>query len=122
MKKLREQDLGKTVLFTVREAFTDAEIVKAYRSTWHIESSFKQIDYYHFTFNLRYSIYCSAYIMVSCSLKWFFLYASVLAFFCGFSSIFSELIHYRQVLILFVLFLNLLDHFLNKRCCMLTGP
>ena len=41
--RLCERELGKTVLFTDRKDFTDEEIVSAYRSAWHVESSFKQM-------------------------------------------------------------------------------
>ena len=40
---MRREHLGKTVLFTDREDFTNEQIVSAYRNAWHIESSFKQM-------------------------------------------------------------------------------
>lgn len=41
--EIREGQLGKTALFTDRDDLTDQEMVKAYRSAWHVESSFKQM-------------------------------------------------------------------------------
>lgn len=43
LENVRERELGKTALFTDRDDFTDEEIVNAYRSAWHVESSFKQM-------------------------------------------------------------------------------
>lgn len=40
---LREEQLGKTALFTDREDWTNDQIVKAYRSAWHVESAFRQM-------------------------------------------------------------------------------
>ena len=40
---IREKELGKTVLFTDREDFSNEQIVTAYRSAWHIEAAFKQM-------------------------------------------------------------------------------
>ena len=38
-----EEQLGKTALFTDRRDLTDYQVVTAYRSAWHVESSFKQM-------------------------------------------------------------------------------
>lgn len=43
LEEIRERELGKTALFTDRDDFTDEKIVSAYRSAWHVESSFKQL-------------------------------------------------------------------------------
>lgn len=43
LEQVCERELGKTALFTDRNDFTDEEIVNAYRSAWHVESSFKQM-------------------------------------------------------------------------------
>ncbi len=43
LNQLKERELGKKVLFTDRSDFTNEEIVNAYRSAWHIESTFKQM-------------------------------------------------------------------------------
>lgn len=43
LSSLSEKGLGKTVLFTDRDDFTNENIVKSYRSAWHVESSFKQM-------------------------------------------------------------------------------
>lgn len=40
---IKEDQLGKTALFTDKSDLTDYEIVSAYRSAWHVESSFKQM-------------------------------------------------------------------------------
>ena len=40
---IREEQLGKTALFTDRSDMSDYEIISAYRSAWHVESSFKQM-------------------------------------------------------------------------------
>jgi transposase len=40
---VRRESLGKTVLFTDREDFTNEQIVTAYRSAWHVEAAFKQM-------------------------------------------------------------------------------
>lgn len=42
-EKLRYEQLGKTALFTDRGDFTNEQIVGAYRSAWHVESSFRQM-------------------------------------------------------------------------------
>lgn len=50
LQRIQAKELGKTVLFTDRDDFTDEEIVNAYRSAWHVESSFKQLkDTSHLT-------------------------------------------------------------------------
>ena len=47
---IRREHLGKTVLFTDREDFTNEQIVAAYRNAWHVESSFKRMkDPQHLT-------------------------------------------------------------------------
>ena len=43
LQQICDRELGKTALFTDRDDFTDEEIVSAYRSAWHVESSFKQM-------------------------------------------------------------------------------
>ena len=43
LKSIVEEQLGKTALFTDRSDLTDYQIVSAYRSAWHVESSFKQM-------------------------------------------------------------------------------
>lgn len=43
IEKIRIEELGKTVLFTDRDDFTNEEIIGAYRSAWHIEDAFKQL-------------------------------------------------------------------------------
>lgn len=49
-EKLRSEQLGKTALFTDRSDFTNEQIVGAYRSAWHVESSFRQMkDTEHLT-------------------------------------------------------------------------
>jgi transposase len=40
--------LGKTILFTDREDWTDEQIVLAYRSQWHVEAAFRQMKDPHF--------------------------------------------------------------------------
>lgn len=40
---IREEQLGKTALFTDRADMSDYEIISAYRSAWHVESSFRQM-------------------------------------------------------------------------------
>lgn len=48
--RLCTKELGKTVLFTDRNDFTDAQIIASYRSAWHVESSFRQMkDTSHLT-------------------------------------------------------------------------
>lgn len=42
-EKLRYEQLGKTALFTDRDDFSNEQIVNAYRSAWHVESSFRQM-------------------------------------------------------------------------------
>lgn len=43
LEKIRQEELGKTVLFTDRDDFSNEEIIGAYRSSWHIEDAFKQM-------------------------------------------------------------------------------
>lgn len=43
LKTITDEQLGKTALFTDRNDLTDYQIVSAYRSAWHVESSFKQM-------------------------------------------------------------------------------
>lgn len=43
LNAIREEQLGKTALFTDRSDMSDFEIISAYRSAWHVESSFKQM-------------------------------------------------------------------------------
>ncbi len=40
---IREEQLGKTALFTDRSDMSDYEIISVYRSAWHVESSFRQM-------------------------------------------------------------------------------
>lgn len=50
LQRIQAKELGKTALFTDRDDFTNEEIVNAYRSAWHVESSFKQLkDTSHLT-------------------------------------------------------------------------
>lgn len=43
LEKLRQEELGKTALFTDRDDFSNEAIVTTYRSAWHIEASFRQM-------------------------------------------------------------------------------
>jgi len=43
LEKIRNDYLGKTILFTNRRDFTNEQIVIAYRSAWHVEAAFKQM-------------------------------------------------------------------------------
>lgn len=43
LEKLREEELGKTVLFTSQEGWESEEIIKAYRSAWKLEHAFRQM-------------------------------------------------------------------------------
>ena len=43
LEELKERELGKTVLFTNCHTWTNAEIIRAYRSAWKIEHTFKQM-------------------------------------------------------------------------------
>ena len=43
LEDVRREYLGKTVLFTDRNDFTNEQIVIAYRSAWHVEAAFKQM-------------------------------------------------------------------------------
>jgi transposase len=50
LERLRNERLGKTVLFTDRKDFSNEQIVLAYRSAWHVEAAFKQLkDTKHLT-------------------------------------------------------------------------
>ncbi|MDR2339986.1 MAG: IS1634 family transposase [Deltaproteobacteria bacterium] len=42
-KKIQQKYLGKTILFTNRDNWSNEQIVAAYRSQFHVESAFKQI-------------------------------------------------------------------------------
>lgn len=48
LERLRQVQLGKTILFTDNRDWTDEEIVLAYRSQSHIEEAFKQMKDPHF--------------------------------------------------------------------------
>ena len=48
LDRLCRRQLGKTVLFTDNAAWSDQEIVLAYRSQYHIEDAFKQMKHPHF--------------------------------------------------------------------------
>lgn len=43
LQTITETQLGKTALFTDRTDLSDYQIISAYRSAWHVESSFKQM-------------------------------------------------------------------------------
>lgn len=43
LRTITEKQLGKTALFTDRRDMTDSQIIAAYRSAWHVESSFRQM-------------------------------------------------------------------------------
>ncbi len=43
LQTITDEQLGKTALFTDRSDMTDYQIVAAYRSAWHVESSFRQM-------------------------------------------------------------------------------
>ena len=43
LQGITETQLGKTALFTDRTDLSDYQIISAYRSAWHVESSFKQM-------------------------------------------------------------------------------
>ena len=43
LRTITEKQLGKTALFTDRRDMTDSQIIEAYRSAWHVESSFRQM-------------------------------------------------------------------------------
>ncbi len=50
LEQLRQEQLGKTALFTDRDDFSNEAIVTTYRSAWHIEASFRQMkDTEHLT-------------------------------------------------------------------------
>ena len=43
LRTIMEEQLGKTALFTDRSDMSDYQVIAAYRSAWHVESSFKQM-------------------------------------------------------------------------------
>lgn len=43
LERLRQEQLGKTALFTDRDDFSNETILITYRSAWHIEASFRQM-------------------------------------------------------------------------------
>lgn len=43
LEAIKEEQLGKTALFTDRDDLTDYQIITAYRSAWHVESAFRQM-------------------------------------------------------------------------------
>lgn len=43
LQSIKDDQLGKTALFTNRKDMTDYEIITAYRSAWHVEHSFRQM-------------------------------------------------------------------------------
>lgn len=47
-QSMRERQLGKTILFTDRKDWSDAQIVTVYRSQWHVEHAFRRMK------NVRY--------------------------------------------------------------------
>jgi transposase len=50
LERIRYDYLGKSVLFTNRDDFTNEQIVTAYRSAWNVESAFRQMkDHDHLT-------------------------------------------------------------------------
>jgi transposase len=50
LERIRYDYLGKNVLFTNRDDFTNEQIVIAYRSAWNVESAFRQMkDHDHLT-------------------------------------------------------------------------
>ena len=54
-KRLKETLLGKTILFTDQAAWTDEQIVRAYRSQAHVESAFRAMkDPHYLTFRPTY--------------------------------------------------------------------
>ena len=48
LSRLVETQLGKTVLFTDNEGWSDEEIVSGYRAQYHIESAFRDMKNPHF--------------------------------------------------------------------------
>lgn len=54
-QNLQETLLGKTILFTDNADWTDAEIVRAYRSQYHVESAFRELkDPHHIALRPQY--------------------------------------------------------------------
>ncbi len=43
LQTITDEQLGKTALFTDRSDMTDYQVIAAYRSAWHVESSFRQM-------------------------------------------------------------------------------
>lgn len=43
LERLKQEELGKTALFTDRNDFSNEQIVTTYRSAWHIEATFRQM-------------------------------------------------------------------------------
>ena len=43
LQTITDEQLGKTALFTDRSDLSDYQVIAAYRSAWHVESSFKQM-------------------------------------------------------------------------------
>ena len=43
LQTITDEQLGKTALFTDRSDMSDYQVIAAYRSAWHVESSFKQM-------------------------------------------------------------------------------
>jgi transposase len=43
LQDIIDGQLGKTALFTDRSDMTDYQVISAYRSAWHVETSFKQM-------------------------------------------------------------------------------
>lgn len=43
LRTITDEQLGKTALFTDRSDMSDYQVIAAYRSAWHVESSFKQM-------------------------------------------------------------------------------
>jgi transposase len=48
LARLEQRELGKTLLFTDREEWTDEEVVTAYRGQHHVERSFRQMKDTHY--------------------------------------------------------------------------
>jgi transposase len=80
LKYLQNSILGKNVLFTSRNNWTNEKIVSAYRSQYHVEASFKQmkddkyVSFYplrHFTDNkiIVHAFYCVLALTLSCVLN-----------------------------------------------------
>ena len=77
-QQLQAQRLGKTILFTDREDWTDAQIVKGYRSQHHAEAAFRDLKdtehlalrpQYHWTDQkIRVHVFCCVLALMLCSL------------------------------------------------------